>query len=293
MRRCRDGKDARRTRALTVCGFDIIDTHHHVGTLEALGLTGPASPGEDDHGRLEVETRLAAMDRLGVDQAVVIPGHGYLRPNGLQDTRRINDEIAMYRDRMPERFPAAVGIVEPLYGPAGLDELDRIAADLRLVGVSFHVRFQGVSTDSPLVTALVRRIAELGLVPFVHAVSGVPDEALWQVQELARGIPDTTVVVLDGFSSFEQSRQVLPVADATPNLVFDTSLSYTFTFIEQLVGHVGADRVVFGTDHYSGARGPERNHLLDELLASGLPDGAKRAILADNIRSVLRLPTAL
>jgi predicted TIM-barrel fold metal-dependent hydrolase len=232
------------------------------------------------------------MDRLGIDQAVVIPGHGYLRPNGLADTRRINDEIALYRDRTPERFPAAVGIVEPLYGPAGLGELDRIATDLRLVGVSFHARFQGVSTDSPLVAALVRRSADLDLVPFVHAISGVPDEALWQVQELARTVPDTKIVVLDCFSSFEQSRQALPVADATPNLIFDTSLSYTFAFIEQFIGHVGADRVVFGTDQYSGATSYQSNHLLDQLLQSELPDAAKRGILSGNIRSVLRLPTA-
>ena len=96
-------------------------------------------------------------------------------------------------------------------------------------------------------------------------------------------------LTLDGFSSFEQSRQALPVADATPNLMFDTSLSTTFVFIEQFIGRVGADRVVFGTDQYSGARSYGSNHLLDELLRSELPGEAKRAILSENIRRVLHV----
>ena len=52
-------------------------------------------------------------DRGGVEQAIVIPGHGYERANGIADTRAENDAIAACRDRMPERFPGAVGIVEP------------------------------------------------------------------------------------------------------------------------------------------------------------------------------------
>ena len=41
-------------------------------------------------------------------------------------------------------------------------------------------------TDSPLVLAFARVAAEVGLVPFVHAVDGVPDEAMWRVQQVAR-----------------------------------------------------------------------------------------------------------
>ena len=66
-----------------------------------------------------------------VDQAIVIPSHAYLRPDGIADTRRVNDHIAAYREHDPKRFPAALGIVEPLYGARGLEEIDRLADEGR------------------------------------------------------------------------------------------------------------------------------------------------------------------
>src|SRR5881397_1422363 len=96
--------------------FDVFDVHHHVGrAFDALGGDLAAASEQVD---VELETRLRIMDEGGVRQALVIPGHGYLRPNGLADTRRVNDEIAAYRDRTPDRFPVACGIVEPAYGPS-------------------------------------------------------------------------------------------------------------------------------------------------------------------------------
>ena len=99
--------------------FEVLDVHHHVGdAFRALG--GSLSPagtadeleGADDTARRELESRLEIMDRGGVAQAVVIPGHAYERPHGAADTRRVNDHIAAYRDARPERFPAAIGITE-------------------------------------------------------------------------------------------------------------------------------------------------------------------------------------
>ena len=148
-------------RGMTDLGYDVLDVHHHVGdAFTALGgsldPTGGMAP--EEYERVELESRLAIMDDGGVQQAVVIPGHGYLRPEGIADTRRVNDAIAAYRDRCPERFPVAIGIVEPQHGAALLDEIDRIDEDLGLRGVSFHTRFQGVSLDSQWIARAVDRL---------------------------------------------------------------------------------------------------------------------------------------
>jgi predicted TIM-barrel fold metal-dependent hydrolase len=232
------------------------------------------------------------MDATGVDRAVVIAGHEYLRPDGIADTRRVNDGIAAYRDRLPGRFPAAVGIVEPLHGPRGHEELRRIRDELGLVGVSIHARFQGTPTNGPLTKAVVEVMAPLGLVPFVHAVAEHTDEALWRVEDLARSFPDVTFLVLDCFSSFEQSQQVLAVAERTGNLVFDTSLLYTFDLVLPLVRSVGAGRVVFGTDLYSRPLGYRRTHVLDQILASDLSDDDKRLIVSANACRLLGIDEA-
>ena len=269
--------------------FDVFDVHHHVGrAFDALG--GELADGDAtadaaaDFARIELAERMRIMDEGGVRQALVIPGHGYLRPDGVADTRKVNDEIAAYRNRTPDRFPAAAGIVEPAHGAASLAEIDRVAGDLGLVGISFHTRFQGVSMDSRWILRYLERMAELGLVPIVHAMDETPEESLWKLASVARSMPGLRFLALDAFGSYEATRQCFHVADVAPNVVFDTSLSYNFDFIEDFAVRFGADRVVFGTDLYSHPVGRRISHLLPQIIESSLTDEDKAAILGGNAR---------
>lgn len=270
--------------------FEVLDVHHHVGSaFRALG-GDVVEPAEDEE-QLEQERsiRLEIMDRHQVEQAIVIPGHGYLRPRGIEDTRAENDAIARYRDAAPERFPAAVGIVEPRDGDASFDELTRAREELGLVGISFHTRFQGVSLDSKFIIAYCERMAELGLVPVLHAMNETPEEALWKLAVVAREIPETKVLALDAFGSYEATRECFFIAEVAPNIVFDTSLSYNFDFIEDFANQFGPERVVFGTDLYSHPVGKRISHLLPQILDSALSDEHKRLVLAGNARKLFGL----
>ena len=272
--------------------FEVLDVHHHVGNaFRALGgdLSSAPDAESEAYRERELTDRIRIMDEASVGQAVVIPGHGYERPNGIADTRAENDAIARYRDARPDRFPAAIGIVEPRDGAASLDELDRVKHELGLAGISFHTRFQGVSLDSRWILAYVERMAELGLVPVVHAMNETPEEALWKLAVLARSIPETPVLALDPFSSYEATRECFFIAEVAPNVLFDTSLSYNFDFIEDFAREFGADRVVFGTDLYSTPVGRRISHLLPQILESALPDEDKRKILAGNARRLFGL----
>jgi len=272
--------------------YDVLDVHHHVGdAFTALG--GSLDPTDgitgDEYERVELESRLAIMDDGGVRQAVVIPGHGYLRPDGITDTRRINDAIAAYRDRRPDRFPVAIGIVEPQHGAALLDEIDRVDAKLGLRGVSFHTRFQGVSLDSQWIVQAVERLGERGMVPVVHAMDETPEEALWKLATLARAQPDVSFLALDPFCSYEATRQCSFVAEVAPNVIFDTSLSYNFDAIEEFARRFGSERVVFGTDLYSFPVGRRVSHLLGQIIESDLLEGDKARILGGNARALFGL----
>jgi predicted TIM-barrel fold metal-dependent hydrolase len=272
-------------------GFDVFDVHHHVGRpFDALG--GELDPHSDGTGGVdkdEVEARLRIMDGGGVSQALVIPGHGYLRPNGIADTRRVNDEIAAYRDYRPDRFPASCGIVEPRDGPLAVGEVDRVTSDLGLAAISFHTRFQGVSMDNGWLLKSVERMGERGVLPIIHAMNDTPEEALWKLATVARSFPDLAILALDAFGSFEATRQCFQVAEMAPNLVFDTSLSYNFDFIADFAVRFGGDRVVFGTDLYSPPVGRRISHLLPQILQSDLPDETKAGILGGNARRLLHL----
>ena len=70
--------------------FEILDVHHHVGNaFRALGGAVDSAPelGEAEFEKIELASRLEIMDRSSVQQALVIPGHGYHRANGIADTR--------------------------------------------------------------------------------------------------------------------------------------------------------------------------------------------------------------
>lgn len=214
----------------------------------------------------------------------MIPSHAYERADGIADTRRVNDGIAAYRRAHPDRFPVAIGIVEPQHGERSVAELDRVKHDLDLDGISFHARFQGVSMDDPWIVRSVERMADLGLVPVLHAMTESADESLWKIARLASSLPDVPMLVLDAFSTFEGTKEVSLHAERCPNLLFDTSLSYNFDFIEGFAQRFGAERVLFGTDLYSPPIGRRISHLLPQILESALADADQAAILGGNAR---------
>ncbi|MBJ18219.1 MAG: amidohydrolase family protein [bacterium] len=267
--------------------LEVLDVHHHVGNaFRALGGHLESAPelAAEEYAALEIASRRSIMSAAGVQQALVIPGHGYERSRGIEDTRAENDAIARYRDADPEHFPAAIGIIEPRDGAASLEELERAKNELGLVGISFHTRFQGVSLDSQWILKYVARMAELGLVPVVHAMNETPEEALWKLAVLARSIPETPVLALDAFCSYESTRECSFIAEVAPNILFDTSLSYNFDFIEDFARRFGVERVVFGTDLYSTPVGRRISHLLPQIKESALDQDEKQLILAGNAR---------
>ena len=57
----------------------------------------------------ELQARLASMDATGVDQAILIPGHGYIRPDGMaevftKDLGRTRGEIVGFQTVQVEGF---------------------------------------------------------------------------------------------------------------------------------------------------------------------------------------------
>jgi len=138
--------------------------------------------------------------------------------------------------------------------------------------------------DSQWILRYLERMCEIGLVPLMHAMDDTPEESLWKLASIARQLPDLTMIALDAFGGFEATRQCFFVAEVAPNVVFDTSLSYNFDFIEDFAVRFGADRVVFGTDLYSHPVGRRISHLLGQIVESSLSDDDKAAILGGNAR---------
>ena len=204
-------------------------------------------------------------------------------------------EVLDVHHHVGDAFTALGGDLDPRGGMSAA-EYDRVELESRLgimdaglAGISFHTRFQGVSLDSRWITAAVERLAGRGTVPIVHAMDETPEESLWKLAALARAVPDTPILTLDPFCSFEATRQCFFLAELAPNIIFDTSLSYNFDFIEDFVRRFGAERVAFGTDLYSWPVGKRVSHLLAQIVESKLAHRDKALILGGNARTLFGL----
>lgn len=262
----------------------VIDAHNHVRAPEKANTSDVRRIDE-----AEMDDRLRCLAERGVDQAVIIAEHGYLRPHGIRDTREMNDCIANYCHTAPEKFPWGIGVVEPLYGDVGLAELERCRSELGLSGISFHTRFQGVSLEHPWVLRYLERMGDVGLVPFLHSVGESTEESLWKVDALAKELPDLTMVVLDAFSTFDQSSFLRHVADRRGNLVFDTALAADgFDSAADIAREFGAERILYGSDLYSWSSGRHLPDVLSQILTSDLDHLDKAKILGGNAKRILQ-----
>lgn len=222
--------------------MEIFDAHQHV-------ITGYRDDAEKwSH---EYQTRVEVMHENGIHSAAALPSNAYNHPDGVKDTQRVNDAMAAYKARDPKRFPVVAGTVEPKHGERALEEVARVHHELKLDGLCWHHFLQGAYIDAPIMYLIIRKMVDLGLVPFVHIYAENPLEAPWRLERLALEFPSTTFVALDGFSSFEQGSQMIALAQRVPNVMFDTALLKVPDFLKQLVKTIGSHRVVLGTNQYS------------------------------------------
>ena len=269
--------------------MEVIDAHYHIGDLtNVLGK----DEGHESTLVMEEEQRLRVgqLTEAGISWAVVQPSHGYLKSDGLKDTMLVNDVVAQYHKLDPVHFPIALGTVEPSHGERSLPEIDRVKYVLGLDGLSWHHRFQGCFIDNKWMWPILRRVADLKLVPFVHASAESNLESPWRLQRLALEFPEITFVALDAFFSYERTQEVMHLAERTPNIIWDAGGPSRIS-VEQWVRHHGSERLVFSRGpSYAGRSMPGRPILLASIVESNLSDQDKANILGANIRRLFEVP---
>jgi predicted TIM-barrel fold metal-dependent hydrolase len=264
--------------------MQVFDIHHHLGALIGGSLQEGEGWMDEDYG-----TRVAMMEENGVDFAAILAATGYIQADGIADTRRSNDTVAEYRRRDSKRFPVAVGIVEPLHGARSLGELERIKHELKLEGVVWHNRFQGVAVDHPLMPPLLKKVSDLGLVPFVHTNAESNMEAAWRLERLAQQFPELTFVALDALAGLAHGQMALEIAKRTPNVIWDTSGAHHAGFLRRFVEEAGSDKLVLGSLYYSSPPSYTKNHALALLLEAGLQPPDLENVLVGNVRRLFKL----
>jgi uncharacterized protein len=265
--------------------MEICDVHHHLGSLSGGSLI-------DEEGWLDRDyaSRIEVMTENRVDFVALLASTGYIQADGIKATMRVNDTVATYRARDPGRFPIAAGIVEPLHGTASLGELERMKHELKLDGVVWHHRFQGLAVDHQLMRPILKKVSELGLVPFVHTNAESNLEAAWRLERLANEFPELTFFAMDALWGNANSQMVLEIAKRTPNIIWDNSGAHGPRFLKRFVEEAGSEKLVLGSTYYSSPPSYEKNHELEMLLDAGIGETDMANVLALNVKRLFKLP---
>ena len=200
-----------------------------------------------------------------------------------EQCREGNDCVLAARDRQAEAT-LAFCYVNPRHTDAALAELDRCVAGEGMAGVKLWIALRA---SDERVAAVVRHAAGLGVPVLQHTwykrVDGYDSESTpADVAALAGRVPEATIIMGHLFGGGQRG-----VADIAPhaNIIGDCCGGEPEVGrMEEAVAALGPERIVFGSD----ASGRSFATQLAKVVGARISDEAKRLILSDNARRILR-----
>jgi len=261
----------------------LIDTHHHILPpfyVKALGVDAIAA----GLGALPVwspETSLAAMDRLGIDAAVVSisnPGIAVKdRKKAAALAKQCNDFAKKMSVEHTGRFDAFAALPMPDVD-ASLTEIKRAFDDLKLAGIGFLTNYGGHYLGDPRFNPLLGELHRRKAVVFVHPTlaPSAPFRSLLP-PPLVEFPHDTTWAIMSlitsgAFSRYPDIKFLFSHAGGTMLSIglrfqfikdpggadsmallkrsyYDVALATTPLTVPAMLSFVGNSQVVFGSDY--------------------------------------------
>ncbi len=209
----------------------IIDVHSHLGWDEVF---------EHDFTGDEL---LHAQATNGVDITIVQPA-SCVR---LETVRGQHDVIAAFAAAHPGRFYGMANPNPHLPQAEYRAEVTRCIRDLGFVGIKIHPLAHAVNPAGAAARRVFALAAELDVPLMIHTGAGVPFALPANIIAPALAFPQVRVVMAhSGAQIF--AGEALTVAKLCPNVSLETTWTGPF-LVRQFVEAIGADRVLFGSDH--------------------------------------------
>ena len=233
------------------------------------------------------EARLAKLlefaDRMGIARLCIFMGMELSYDPSIEKMRQENDEVLQALRHFPDR---ALGFVylNPKYTQASLDELNRCVRDGPMVGVKLWVAQR---CNAPELDPILERAAQLKAIVFQHTwlkiTGNLPGESSpMDLAELAARHPRATIICGHSGGDWEQGLRVIrPHKNVFADLGGGDP---TAGFTEMAVRELGAERVLYGSD----AGGRSFASQLAKVFGADIPESAKRLILGENLKRLLR-----
>lgn len=246
-------------------GQQVVDFHGHVGRWDLFELY------DND------EDMIHAMDASGIDQSCLF---NIFHPDGTTG----NDETAEFVARRPDRFIGFV-YVSPLMPERIRPELERSIDDLGFRAIKIYPPYSSWLLTDPIWDPVYAFADERGLALITHTG---PERTCHPelVGKVAPRFPNANFVIGHSGNSEPYRTQSIEAAQANPNVYLETCSTFRQPgVIERLVEEAGADRVLFGSDVPLMDPRPQ----LGKIITSAIDDDAKRLVLGENAKRLLKL----
>jgi uncharacterized protein len=238
-----------------------------------MTIDGYCTLGVDREYDLDEGALLAAMDRAGVERAIIAAVDRLLAV----DNRVGNDLMLRAARAYPERFIPSCA-ANPWYGDKGLAELHRALSEGARMLV-LHPAVQGYQANDELVWPLLEAASAERVPVYVH--TGPPGSATpWQVVDLAERFPALDLIVGHcGATDFWND--AAHAGKAQPNVYLESSLARPFIFSLHLEA-VGHEKGIMGSS------APLNELEFEwEQMRQVLPLAAQAAVCGGNLSALL------
>lgn len=253
----------------------IVDSHIHLG----MGVSAPCVDSS-------VEAVLSLMDYLNVDLSI---STGFPLMFGRMD-EGYDKAVAAYQSSGGRILSCA--FYNPHYPQEDLEWVRRCLDHEAFVGIKIHPPLVECYGYDERWEPIWRLASELGVPIVTHSwwVSdynpvqryATPD----QFEKYVRAFPDVNLILGHAGGRYEGHRAAARLARSYPNVYMDLSGdSYAFGLVEWLVGQVGAERILFGSDLTM----IDGRTTMGRVLDADISAAAKALILGENAARVFGL----
>ncbi|MBQ4517287.1 MAG: amidohydrolase family protein [Clostridia bacterium] len=218
---------------------------------------------------------IAKLDRMGVN-AIALSSNPALQ----SDPWLGNDLTVQAAKENPGRIYAYV-VPNPYY--EDFDVTKYFDGTPGVIGIKMHACEQMTALNNPAYIPALEFANKNKLPILFHTWEPFEVE---QAVAIGKTYKDAPVIIgHSGFTSFASKQIAIEACKSTENIFVDTAISSTYDgAIEWIVGQVGVDRVLFGTDlpFY------DCSHNVGKLALSKLSDSDKIKIFGENAKKLLK-----
>ncbi len=238
----------------------VIDAHCHVGHGIMNGL--------------DAEILLGEMDRLGVQQAIIVPWDQAIAVYNEAGNSFMLELSGQY----PERF-IPFCTVNPWYEAKAIEELKR-AIGAGSKGLKLHPVYQGFQLTDPMVKPILKLAVEAQMTIYIPTGTPIMNMPL-QLKYWAEMFPEG-IFIQGHFGSTDFWIDAVPSVADCPNVYVDTAYNMVSS-VENAIRHVGAERVIYSSDApYLGMESE-----LEKISMISVSETDKAKILSGNILRLL------